>query len=287
MAKIDTSLLSDNLAADVEFELEQSYALQAKSCERNAPFIYFVDNTGRGRIAQGCCDNWLCARCGQIRARREYGRIVHGANTLNEAGYTLYFWTLTCRGRDMSLEQAQNDYLLWTNRLLTACRTKAKRAAEFWAYAQVTERQKRQHPHSHVITTWVPGDAEKTKYNGREVLVSQWFADRNNTAGLGSQHQITEVVNSHAVAAYVAKYLFKESVSTEWPKNWRRVRYSRNWPALPLEKAVEGWPLLSLSDWNRAAAAHNVLYVDSAITLEMCYARLITNVILGTGESEK
>jgi len=275
--------ISDALRSDIEFELEQSHAVQAEKCENGAPFIFFVDNTGKPRVVQGCCNNWQCARCGQIRARQEYGRIVHGARTLAETGHNLFFWTLTCRGRDMPLDQAESDYLKWTNRLLTAARTRAKRSGDFWAYVQITERQKRQHPHSHLITTYAPDDATPTIKikNGkqREVLVSKWFAVQNERAGLGPQHEITRIDTPEAAAVYVSKYLFKDSMTTAWPKGWKRVRYSQTWPKLPEQHPEVAWPLLSMSDWQRLSH-YPVVYADTQVTLEAAYARLITNVVL-------
>lgn len=276
--------ISEALLADIEFELEQSHAVQADRCENGAPFIFFVDNLGKARIVQGCCNNWQCARCGQIRARHEYGRIVNGARQLAAAGHDLYFWTLTCRGRELSLEAAEANYYNWTNKLLTYMRRDCKGNGQFWAYAQVTERQQRQHPHSHLISTYAPSDAIpsiKIKNDvPREVLVSKRFAELNERAGLGSQHEITHIDIPEAVAVYVSKYLFKDSASTIWPKGWKRVRYSRTWPKLPDRHADIAWPLITMADWQRVQALDMTVYADSQVTLEAAYARLITCVVL-------
>lgn len=275
--------VSEALQSDIEFELEQSHALQARRCENGAPFIFFVDGAGRPRVVQGCCNNWLCKRCGQIRARHEYGRIVHGSQVLHDAGHDLYFVTITCRGREISAEQADADYLKWTNRLLTSMRRDMRGAA--WAYAQVTERQQktRPHPHSHFITTYEPADAVPTMRvkNGvpRQVIISTRFDLLNERAGLGPQHEITLIDNPTAVAVYVSKYLFKDSISTVWPRGWRRVRYSRSWPKLPVEKPEIAYPLIKISDWHRMAAEYNTVFADSEVTYEAALARRIDVVV--------
>jgi len=276
--------VSENLRADIEFELEQSHAIQSAKCENNAPFIFFVDNTDRARVVQGCCNNWLCERCGQIRARHEYGRMVQGAKDLAEQGHKLYFWTLTCRGREMPLETAMSGYYAWTSKLLDAARQKCKREGGFWAYAAVTERQKRLHPHSHIISTYCPSDAIETVHTtdtGQEItlLASEWFTKQNHRAGLGPQHVIRPVYNPTGVAVYLAKYFFKTSMSTEWPRNWRRVRYSRSWPKLPEQETEIAWPLLKMADWQRMEALGLTVYADSQVTLEAAYARLISCVV--------
>lgn len=201
-------------------------------CQYRAPLVAYVC-AGVGRIAQGCCNHWDCSRCGEARAKQEYGRIVYGCEKLASDGHQLYFWTLTCRGRELSLEDAERDYYEWTNRLLTNARATAKRAGGFWSYVQVTERQKktRAHPHSHLITTFLPGDAVRTaSAGGNDVYVSLWFTRANHSAGLGSQHKISHVSSPEAVARYVAKYLFKDTARDIFPPKWKRVRYSRNFP---------------------------------------------------------
>lgn len=274
---------SQSLLKDIEFELEQSRAIQAEKCENGAPFIFFVDNTQRPRVVQGCCNSWTCPRCGQIRARHEYGRIVQGAREIAAQGHDLYFWTLTCRGRDMPLEKAEAEYYTWTNKLLTYLRRDCRKDGQFWAYAQITERQQRQHPHSHLISSYAPSDAIPTLKikNGtpRQVLVSQRFTLLNERAGLGPQHEITLIDVPEAAAVYVSKYLFKTSASTIWPRKWKRVRYSRSWPKLPEPETDTAWPLLKVSDWQRMEASYSKVYADSRVTLEAAYARLITCVV--------
>lgn len=207
---------------------------------------------GKATISQSCCNHWECPICGQKRAKQEYRRIVNGAEKLEREGYELYFWTITCRGRECSYDEALSDYLTWTNRLLTNARAKASRSGGFWCYAQVTEHQKktRLHPHSHMLTTYVPSDAQETTDNaGRKVLVSEWFSRANNTAGLGSQHTISRVRSAAAVARYVGKYMFKASANEIWPPKWKRVRYSQNWPIITPAKPDYVSVLLSRADW--------------------------------------
>jgi len=149
--------------------------------------------------------------------------------------HKLYFWTITCRGREISLEEAEEKYYEWTHRLLTNAYTVCKRKGVYWAYSQTTERQHktRQHPHSHIICTFLPPDAVATKDSkGRDNFVSEWFTRANFSAGLGAQHKISGVQNTSAVSRYVAKYMFKDSMSEEWPSHWRRMRYSNNWPKI-------------------------------------------------------
>lgn len=287
---------SSDLLSDIEFELEQSQALQAAAeCVNRAPLICYPDGEGRWRLMQGCCNDWLCPRCGQMRAREEFARIVAGAKALADAGHRLYFITLTCRGRDCSLADAMEHYLEWTDRLQQACQKQAKRAGNFWAYVQVTERQQRQHPHSHLITTFLPSDAiathvDRVRANGEtysaEVFVSLWFDQQNRRAGLGTQHRIEPVHNPIGLAAYVAKYLFKDCMSTVWPPRWKRIRYSRSWPKLPEISSPEAFPVVRAADWKRVNALPGAVSAAD----EYCYHRALLALALNViyvGENER
>jgi hypothetical protein len=231
-------------------------------CQNNAPYFAYQIQGKKWGIVQGCCNDWNCPRCGQQLAREHYGRIVHGAREIAKENQ-LYFLTITCRGSDCTLAEAEANYLIWTNSLLTNIRTSCKRAGKKWAYAAVTERQERLHPHSHYITTYCPDDALPIKEGEPKHYITsgEVFPAKHDTlqsykleracvgCGLGRQYDISRVSNFEAGSRYMAKYLFKESIfQTVWPAKWRRVRYSQSWPKLPNVKG-EAIILLTTFDW--------------------------------------
>lgn len=233
-------------------------------CINNAPYFAYQIEAKKWGVVQGCCNDWNCPRCGQQRAREEYGRIVVGAREIAKA-HSLYFLTITCRGKEMSLQDAEQNYLLWTNRLLTSLRIESKRAGGAWYYASVTERQKRLHPHSHYITTYCPDDTVFIKKGEGKTFVTTGdiFPAKHDTlqsyhleracvrCGLGNQYDLSGVRSVEAGSRYVSKYLFKETIFSEiWPKGWRRVRYSNNWPKLPEVKG-DAFILMKFVDWLR------------------------------------
>jgi len=225
-----------------------------KICTYSAPYIAIV-NGDKGTIIQACCNHWDCPRCGEMRAKHEYGRIVNGTRILS-LEHELYFYTFTCRGRTLPLQQADNGYSLWTNRLLSTMRARCKKEGGFWCYVQVTERQKRGHPHSHLIMCWLPSDAKaKLDAKGKQYWQSAYFRQAHVRSGLGSQCKITSVGNADAVSRYIAKYLFKDTQFTLMPKHWKRVRYSQNFPKAVEHQVDENavtFPLLDFQDWRRA-----------------------------------
>lgn len=232
-------------------------------------------------IQQTCCNHWDCPLCGHTRAKQEYRRIVWGAEVLAD-NHQLYFWTLTCRGRECSIEEAEENYYAWTNVLLTNARAKAKRASQYWAYVQITERQKktRKHPHSHIITTFLPDDAIPLQRGvGKTDFDSEWMARANASALLGSQHRISLVNSAAAVSRYVAKYMFKESLLTSWPAKWKRVRYSADWPKPPAPDFERAIPLISKEAWIEAGNLPVTWMLDDKIAYEMARHR-IANIAL-------
>lgn len=222
----------------------------ADRCIYGAPYIAVVAD-GKGVIKQACCNHWDCPRCKLTLSAQHKFRMVSGANILLESG-PLYFWTITCRGKDLDRETADDDYYLWTNRLLATCRARAKKQGMRWEYVQVTERQKRGAAHSHFIHTFCPDDAvSSTTKLGKSVLLSEWFRATNVSAGLGPQCVISRVESATGVAAYISGYLQKQLSADLWPKSWKRIRYSRGWPSNAPEPEWKG-VLMSKHDWEVA-----------------------------------
>lgn len=248
---------ANGIQADCTQSALDLLSISQKICTYAAPYIAVI-NGEKSLIIQACCNHWDCPRCGEMRAKHEYGRIVNGAKIL-ALEHELYFYTFTCRGRDLSVFEADNGYSLWTNRLLSTIRAKCKREGGYWSYVQVTERQKRGHPHSHLIMSFLPPDAKK-KYDAQGKLYwrSAYFTQAHVRCGLGTQSRITPVGSAEAVAKYIAKYLFKDAMFTLMPKHWHRVRYSHSFPKRPVDEKPlpdNSFPLLTLQDWRRAELA--------------------------------
>lgn len=270
---------------------QTSECFSSVTCAYSAPYFAFQKEGKIYGIVQGCCNHWDCPRCGILRAKQEYGRIVNGVQLLSE-NHQIYFITVTCRGKETSVQEAEENYLLWTNRFLTTCRIKAKRERQDWYYVQVTEKQKRGHPHSHILTTFSPGDLRidwKENWVKRSVGLccewvscyrSDWLRDACISAGLGDQYDISVVQTAAAASRYVAKYMFKDSMfGTHWKKGWKRVRYSQNFPRLPI-RTTNAFVLLSRQDWQTLAGLATVIITDDDYTKEEALFRLQGHDIL-------
>jgi len=255
-------------------------ASPAERCVYGAPFFAFQRAGGRYGVVQGCCNHWECPRCGVMVAKKHYGRIVEGAREIAKNN-ELWFITITCRGKDLSEDEATKNYLAWTSRFLDAAYAKAKRAGAAWYYVQVTEKQKRGHPHSHVLTTFTPSDVvQGTKTNWRtdnagsvvreelSALRSTWLQSAVISAGLGDQYDISQVHTVEGASRYVAKYMFKDSqFGAHFPKRWKRVRYSQTWPDFAKPK-TDAFVLLSADDWHHLASLAVVVDAERGEALD-------------------
>lgn len=253
----------------------------AISCINNAPYFAFKKQNNSYGVVQGCCNSWSCPRCGILRAKQEYGRIVNGCKILSEQ-HDLWFITITCRGKEMSKEKADANYGKWTNTLLTRWRTYASRKNQTWHYVQVTERQKRGHPHSHILTTFQPSDtvlglvgkwevdnAGKRRYVEKEALRSDYIRRSCDEIGLGDQYDISRVASVAGASRYVAKYLFKDTIfNTVWPKGWKRVRYSQQFPQLP-ERETTAFVLMTREDWRKLERLASIITVNDYVVGEI------------------
>lgn len=204
-------------------------------------------------------------------ASKHYGRIVSGAKEI-AAESQLWFITITCRGKDVSVEEAKANYLAWTSKFLDACYASAKRRDVVWYYVQVTELQRRGHPHSHILTSFFPSDVRdgwkddwERDASGalvnrpKEALRSDILLRQCAASGLGDQYDISRVRTVDAASRYVAKYMFKDSqFRADFPAHWKRVRYSQSWPKLP-ERKTDAFVLLSSDDWHNLASLASVV----------------------------
>lgn len=243
-------------------------------CSYGAPFIAFIED-GKHAIEQACCDHWDCPRCRVFLVAKLRRRIIYGAETLEAAGVLLYFWTFTCRGRDLDLATADEHYYEWTNRALSRLRAQALREGSFWSYVQVTERQKRGAAHSHFIHTYRPADAVESGVRGSNVrLASVSFLRAVVDAGLGEQCDITRVGEAGRAASYISGYLTKNDATEPFPPNWHRVRYGRKWPKEP-EKVMEFCvPLMTRRDWEKVDNQDGWWQVDNVDVLAYAKHRI-------------
>lgn len=176
------------------------------------------------------CKLWSCDYCAEINKDYWIHQAARGAIILTSEGQDLQFVTLTSRPYATPVQSVyffkQNFPKLrkrmadHTNRWTVVTGIK-------WSYFVVPERHKSGVLHCHIIAaTHVKSERDWKK----EVFAS----------GFGYIVDVQPLITPLKAAHYVAKYLHKGAGAEDWPKGFRRVRHSQNWPkenALPLP----GW----------------------------------------------
>ncbi len=156
----------------------------------------------------------------------------------------------------------------------------------------MTERQGRKHPHSHILTTYYPHDlipGKKTTWKHVDGLIkpvildclrSDYLEKKCISSGLGEQYDISEVKTVEGASRYVAKYMFKDAMfTTDWPKKWRRVRYSHSFPKLEREKS-EAIVLITADNWRELARKAVVIRADDIAAYEAAYFQFMHDDIV-------
>lgn len=188
--------------------------------ESSALCMASVGVTPEGHVFPIRCKKWSCKVCAPINALHEAIKTANGVYAIHAAGLRAKFVTITQPG---SVKTPEFAY-----RIIDSQWDKFRNRWQYWSqtqglpnlYAAFVEGQSRRSdmPHFHVIATAMPSQDK----------VRDW----TTSSGLGHQ-AIVEWIGAHAgVAWYVSKYSTKGSDARYIPKNFRRVRYSQDWPGM-------------------------------------------------------
>lgn len=201
--------------------IEQVNALECST--PNRPYLRGINHEEKRAVFfQPRCKLWSCPACAEINKRLWAVRAYHAAEHLNAAGYAISFLTLTSHEKLSPSESLAIWPKAWSK-----LRQRAYRRASSFQYLLVPEQHKDGRLHVHAIET--------------AGLGSRWWKDNGRSCGLGYMAEEEIARTSGGAAGYVVKYLSKSLAYTEWPKGFRRVRVSRQWPKLPSLPKVDGW----------------------------------------------
>jgi len=137
---------------------------------------------------------------------------AYGHQELIEAGHGVSFATVTSNRHVRNLDAGIKRWRKNWPRLLR----RIKREGGHTAYMQIPEQGKDGAYHVHILTT--------------ASISERWLKDNAVQCGFGYIADFEPVKHSGKAASYVSKYLTKHSHSLTWPKYFRRVNTSQNWP---------------------------------------------------------
>jgi hypothetical protein len=202
---------------------------QAEHCTaRNRPFLKATNHAEKRVVYfRPRCKSWQCPYCGVINTRAWAARAYHGATLLAGAGHDVYFLTLTSSPKLAAIGTLKVFPKAWAK-----LSTRARRSAPEGQYLMVPELHQDGRLHVHALVTW---DMDE-----------RWWKDNAAQCGLGYMAKLIVVAEPGIAAWYLTKYLSKSLGVAAWPENFRRVRTSQGWPAMPEMPEPEGWTFSKL-----------------------------------------
>jgi hypothetical protein len=170
------------------------------------------------------CKLWTCEECSQNRKTRVGARAGRGAEYFAKIGYPVQFTTLTCspkvRDTNASIERWRETW--------PRLRKRVSRRCQEFHYALFPEQDTKGAVHVHILET--------------SGLPERFYKDHCAAIGLGYMADVQDVSSAYHVVSYVTKYLTKTIYTTNWPRNYHRFRFSRQWPDVDgMETSHESW----------------------------------------------
>lgn len=200
-------------------------------CEaRGRPYLVGLNGElKRAVFFQPRCKSWTCPTCAKINRSLWAVRAFHGAQVLNQTlSQSIDFLTLTSHEK---LDRA-GSLAVWP-KSWKKLRERARHATGGFQYLLVPEQHADGRLHVHAVET--------------AGLGKRWWKDNARACGLGFMAEEEEARTPQGAAYYVVKYLTKSIGYLDWPRGFRRVRTSQDWPKLPEPEREPGWNFKPLS----------------------------------------
>ena len=168
------------------------------------------------------CKMWKCPYCAQQNKRLWTMRAYYGAEFLQAEHEPLRFITLTSHEK----LSARQSWTIWP-KAWAKLYMRAKRIQSSASYMLVPEQHRDGRLHVHFLGTWE--------------MSERWWKDNARECGLGYMAEAEQPRSIAHAAWYIGKYVSKQLDTNQWPKGFRRVRPSHNWPKMPSAERPKGW----------------------------------------------
>ncbi len=205
--------------------------LAASDCETPNRPLMVAKHAGlqRAIIFRPNCKQWSCDFCSRQRSAWFAVLAAHGYTVLDGEGKKVMFWTVTSHRYVRTLRRG---IFVW-RKAWPKLRKRLQRVAADVAYTSIPEQHQDGSLHIHLL---VAADVSE-----------RWCKDNAAETGLGYIGEYQQIRTPGKAAWYVSKYLTKDSHKLDWPKFFRRVNTSRNWPRPePIEKGGQ-WAVTPLN----------------------------------------
>ncbi len=200
------------------------------------------------------CKLWSCPYCADINRRLWTARAYHAAEVWHDQGKELDFVTLTSHEK----LTAKQSWYVWPKawkKLLARAKYYSKQAE----FALVPEQHQDGRIHVHMVATFG--------------LTQAWWKTNGRECGLGYMAEEELVKSPAAAASYVHKYINKQLGAVVWPKGFRRVRTSHQFPKLPPPAPLADWSfkLLPTGETNEQTVYKNAIDQGYYPTVQNCF----------------
>jgi hypothetical protein len=168
------------------------------------------------------CKMWSCPYCASVNQKLWTARAYNAGEKFIERGQPVTFITLTSHEK----LTAKQSWYVWP-KAWKKLHARAKYRDGKAEYCMVPEQHEDGRIHVHMISTWS--------------LSQGWWKDNGRECGLGFMAEEEFARTAGGVAHYVSKYVGKQLGAIIWPKGFRRVRTSHDFPKLPPPKELPNW----------------------------------------------
>lgn len=220
-------------------------------CDRSPRGVLGVDyETDTAIFLDTQCRCYDCPQCSYTIRRLHQARIIYGTKEYQQwANCRWSFVTLTSHERSQTFESSLALFQV----ALPKWRKRMKRRYGNYDYVLIFEQHKSGALHAHMLIN--------------RPVSKKWVRRHARSVGLG---YIADVQHLHAAAAagkYCSKYISKALSETKFPKRFKRVRYSHNWPQWPLrqDSHIRDWTVFQKDD----IALHIGACVESGLRIHV------------------
>jgi len=187
------------------------------------PYLFGLNHElKRAVYFQPRCKSWGCPACAKTNRELWSLRARHGAEVIQALNYHNNFLTITSHEK----LDAAGSLAVWPKAWMKLS-ARARYKSGGFMYLGVPEQHKDGRLHFHAIESAGLGE--------------RWWKDNARECGLGYMAEEEIARTPQGAAFYVVKYVTKSIEYQEWPRGFRRVRTSQNWPKLPENEQAEGW----------------------------------------------
>lgn len=215
---------------------QQSPVEYTQCPKRGVPYLIGDSHeTKQRKIIKARCKQWDCPFCAPINKSEHFNRIANGVALLDKQGYNFTFTTITCHERWRGHAASLTNWRRNKDKLLA--RFRRKHAAEYSyepEYVYIPETHADGTIHIHGL------------FSGQ--FSTRWFKDNARACGLGYMAESENIESVLQAINYCTKYLQKQMGIPSVSKGFRRINYSRGFPAAQRASSGLDWRMLEYSE---------------------------------------